>query len=65
MTTYEIKTEEDHEVGVEILKLYYGNLWESILDRIHHKSDGHLFTINRHGDRFRIYRKFRAPDPGS
>ncbi len=54
---YEIKDEDDMNVALDVLTLYYGNLWESALDRLGHQCDGHLLTIQHEGQRLKIYRK--------
>ncbi len=57
MEGYEVRDENGRKVGGEILIQFYGNVWESTLNRLHHKSDGHLLTIHYNGNQFRIYRK--------
>ncbi len=54
---YEVKNETGECLGISILVLYYGQLWETALDRLNHKIDGHLFTICHQGIRFGVYRK--------
>ena len=56
---YSVKNEDKHEVGIEILTQFYGELWVSILDRVTGKIDGHLFAISHYGYRFDVYRKFK------
>jgi hypothetical protein len=56
---YTVKNEDSHEVGIDILIQFYGELWESILDRVTGKIDGHLFAISHNGYRFDVYRKYK------
>ncbi len=57
MESYEVKDENGQEMSVDILLHYYGNLWESALDRLAHQCDGHLFTLSYKGQNLKIYRK--------
>ncbi len=57
---YEVKNENNEKIGVAILMVYYGNLWESILDRMNHQMDGHMFAIQHQGNRFKVYRKLQV-----
>ena len=57
MKNYEIRNEENIIVGFDLLFMFYGNLWESILDRLDHQYDGHVSTIQHEGHKYRIYRK--------
>jgi hypothetical protein len=45
------------DVGIGLLSIYYGDLWEKVLDRLDHKIDGHLFAISHNSVKFNIYRK--------
>ena len=54
---YTVKNEDDHDVGIDILVQFYGEVWESVLDRVTGKIDGHLFAISHNGYRFDVYRK--------
>ena len=54
---YMVKNEDNHEVGIDILVQFYGELWESVLDRVSGKIDGHLFAISHNSYRFDVYRK--------
>ncbi len=54
---YEIRDEDDMSVALDVLTLYYGNLWKSALDRLDHQSDGHLLTIQHEGQLLKVYRK--------
>lgn len=53
---YDVKNENGDSIGVAILKLYYGDLWESAMDRLIHKIDGHLFSISYEGACYNVYR---------
>ncbi len=54
---YEVINETDEIVGIDILIVFYGNLWELALSRIDHQSDGYLYSILYEGRKFQIYRK--------
>jgi hypothetical protein len=56
---YKVKNEEGEAVGIDILILFYGNLWEFALNRLEHKIDGYLFTIQYKGQKFSVYRKLK------
>ncbi len=56
MNEYEVRNEMNQNLGNDILMMFYGNLWKSALDRISHRSDGHLFTICHNGEKLKIYR---------
>ncbi len=55
-TDYEVKDKTGESMGISILFLYYGQLWESALNRLYHKIDGHLFTIMHQGTSYGVYR---------
>ncbi len=57
---YIVKNEEGEAIGIDILILFYGNLWEFALNRLDHKLDGYLFTIQHEGHKFSVYRKLRT-----
>jgi hypothetical protein len=59
MCQYEVRNEEGHHVDDAIIRRYYGNFWESVMDRLHHDHDGYLFTIHYQDDEFRVYRILR------
>ena len=60
MLRYKVINEKNHAVDQNILHLFYGDLWESALDRIHHQVDGLLFTISHCGERYRVYRSIHT-----
>jgi len=62
--TYEVTNKLGDNVGINILLLYYGNLWESAMRRLEHKMDGYIFTIQHMGNSFKVYRKTK-PDKGN
>ncbi len=53
---YFVKNEKDKNIGINILELYFGNLWQFTLDRLDHHIDGYLLTIHHQGHKYRIYR---------
>ncbi len=57
MGKYIIKNTDDKEVSTDILKLHYGILWETMLDRLTPRPDGYLLRIKRKGKRYRIFRE--------
>jgi len=57
MENYIVKNVDDKEVSIDILKLHYGRLWETALDRLTPRPDGYLFRIKHKGERFRIFRE--------
>ncbi len=60
MKNYEIKNEKDQEVGDDILVLYYGGSWESVLDRLGNSPNGHVITIHHHGNAYKVYRRLKG-----
>lgn len=56
-TEYTVRDEKNQDVGINLLILYYGALWTKALDRLHHKIDGHLFSLRHQGQRYDVYRK--------
>lgn len=46
-------------MGVNILILYYGELWQTALDRLNYRFDGHMFTIRHEGTKYTVYRKIK------
>jgi len=56
---YEVKSETGKNVGVNILLLYYGELWQTAMDRLNYRFDGHMFTICHEGEKYTVYRKVR------
>jgi hypothetical protein len=54
---YEVLNQHGENVGINILLLYYGRLWELAIDRIDHKMDGYMFEIQHMGEHYKIYRK--------
>ena len=54
---YEVTNKDGDNVGVSILVLYYGRLWEMAIRRLDHKMDGYMFTIQHMNESFKVYRK--------
>ena len=54
---YEVTNQDGDNVGVSILILYYGRLWELAIRSLDHKMDGYMFTIQHMNKRFKVYRK--------
>jgi len=54
---YEVKCEKGKNVGIKILTLYFGELWQSALDRLSYRFDGHMFCIRHEGATYSVYRK--------
>ncbi len=57
---YEIKNDEDTDVGEDVLVLMYGNRWKFIMDRFDHQYDGHVFTFHHQGKPVKVYRKLSS-----
>jgi hypothetical protein len=55
-STYRVTNDDEKNISIGILLLFYGNLWEFALDRVDHQLDGYLFTIQHNGHAFKIYR---------
>jgi hypothetical protein len=60
MSDYRVWNESGLEVCTGILRLFYGKLWRSILDRLDHRFDGYLRSLYCWGEEFRIYRDLPA-----
>ncbi len=56
-SAYEVKNENGNSIGIDILVQYFGNLWESALDRLNHQLDGFLVEIHHQGRKFMVFRK--------
>ncbi len=54
---YEVRNDRGKISGRNLLILYFGNLWESALDRLDHQIDGFIMTINHQDRKFKVYRK--------
>ncbi len=61
-SAYEVKDAKGGTVGIDILILFYGNLWQRALDRIEHQVDGYIHAIQRGDEQFRIYRKLNIEE---
>ena len=57
MSRYEVKNEYGMEVCSGVLRLFFGNLWESTLDRMDHQMDGYLRSLHHKGLEYRVYRR--------
>lgn len=57
MSRYEVKNEYGMEVCSGILQLFFGNLWESTLDRLDHQIDGYLRSLHFKGLEYLVYRR--------
>ena len=55
--SYEVTNPCGDNVGVNILLLYYGRLWEMAMRNLDHQMDGYIFTIQHMGESFKVYRK--------
>jgi len=61
---YKVRNESNKDVSVNVLMLYWGNLWKSILDRQNYKCDGFIMTISYEGEKYKIYRNMRNQNTG-
>lgn len=59
MVYYEIKNEDGSAEDINLLLMFFGNLWRSALSRLHHECDGRVLTISLHGKKYYIYRKLK------
>lgn len=57
MSRYEVKNQYGMEVCSGILQLFFGNLWESTLDRLDHQIDGYLRSLHYKGLEYMVYRR--------
>ena len=57
MYFYEIKNENGDTESTDILAMFYGPVWESALDRLHHECDGKLLTLSLEGHKYFVYRR--------
>ncbi len=53
---YEIRNEDGGREDTELLAMFYGAVWESALNRLHHDCDGRLLTLSLNGRKYYIYR---------
>ncbi len=60
MYYYEIKNEEGIPEDIELLSMFFGNVWQTALNRLHHGCDGHVLTIFLQGKKYYIYRKLKG-----
>lgn len=64
MYIYEIKNEDGENESTDILAMFYGPVWESALNRLHHNCDGKLLTLSVDGRKYIVYRRFQQPASG-
>jgi hypothetical protein len=57
MEKYKIENIKSKDEEERILRIHYGNLWESALDRLSHQPNGYIMTIHHKDNKFKIYRK--------
>ncbi len=57
MERYIIIDEYGEKTDPDILVLFYGNSWQSTVDRMPHDIDGHVVTIHFQGHKFKVFRK--------
>jgi len=53
---YEIRNEDGGREDTGLLAMFYGKVWESALNRLHHDCDGRLLTLSLNGRKYYIYR---------
>jgi hypothetical protein len=56
MSRYKVKNEHGMEVCTGILQLFFGNQWETDLNRLAHQFDGYIRSLYFSGQAYRIYR---------
>ncbi len=54
---YEVINDNNELEGIDLLELYYGNLWKTVLDRLHHRMDGHVLKFTYQGRVYNVFRK--------
>jgi len=57
MDKYRIKNIDDSEKVDEILKIYYGNIWVSVFDRLPIDVDGYIMSIFHKGKKLKVYNR--------
>ncbi len=57
MRKYIVMDTDDKEVSDNILKLHFGSLWKSTLNRLTPRPDGYLLRIKHKGERYRVFRE--------
>ncbi len=62
MKRYEVENFKKKNEGEKILRTHYGNLWESVLDRLSHQPNGYIMTIHHKDNKYKIYRKLFVSD---
>jgi len=65
MSRYKVKNGRGMEVCTGILQLFFGNLWESDLDRLNHQFDGYLRSLYYKGQEYCVYRTIDASESPS
>lgn len=64
MGRYQVTNKAGMEVCTGILQLFYGDLWESTMDRIEHRFDGYVRSLFFRGSEYRVYRLIGTVEPG-
>jgi hypothetical protein len=59
---YTVIDADGNDIGINLLTVFYGDLWEQVLERVCHKIDGHLFALTHAGRVYDVYRKIDADD---
>ena len=57
--SYDVRMENGTSLGINLLAIYYGELWQMAISRLDHKIDGHLFDIMHEGRCYRVFRKLQ------
>ena len=57
MADYIIKDASGKPANQHILEEYFGRIWHSVLDRLHHDHEGYIMAIRYHHEEYKIYRK--------
>lgn len=56
---YDVRMVNGTSLGINLLSIYYGELWQLAMNRLDHKIDGHLFDIRHEGRCYRVFRKLQ------
>ena len=57
MNGYFVRNPAGLEVCKGILQMFYGNLWETTLDRMDTRFDGYVQSLYFAGEEYRVYRR--------
>ncbi len=53
---YKVIDGNGKDIGIDILKHYYGNVWKKALNHLNHQADGYVMTIKHYCNVYKVYR---------